>query len=538
MNAPAPQDPPPALLDAAIHLIGPERRAPDVGDAIERLGAHHVVRYATTEDAELYRRIMRVLYLHHQAFGLRLRPPQVADGVRERYGIQLEPDRVEERLAKLVEWGALERDHDAALATSAAEWRRNRYTYDVSPAGRLTEGLLAQLDALGVEHGRLQGDRLPAILGALTQLAGELESDAPDGTRLRERLEQVLGQVGALHDAALAFMRSLGALIRRVEHVDEVEFDRAKGALLEHLQGFRQDRRRWSADVLAAIDRVERAGAERLVATIVAAEEFVSLPGGATVSEQRARRSEELRRRWGGVRVWFLGDDASGSAWRTLNDHVIDAIRAVLAVAERLIERRTSRVDRAAVLLRLAARVAQAPPGEPTAWLRAAFGVRTLRHFGVPELDPEQVADRGRTPWAAAPPAPVVAHLRRPGSGTPGRGRGAPVADLRDGARRLAERRAAERAELAAFLERFAGQGTVRLSSLERVDRHEFAHLLAWISRAYESGPARDGTRRAGSADGRAVVVLREPRGGCRTTLRAPHGTLELPDYRLEVIVR
>src|SRR5919197_1567498 len=72
---------------------------------------------ATTEDAELYRRIMRVLYLHHQSFGLRLRPPQVADGVRERYGIELEPERVEERLAKLVEWGAIERDHDAALAT-------------------------------------------------------------------------------------------------------------------------------------------------------------------------------------------------------------------------------------------------------------------------------------------------------------------------------------------------------------------------------------------------------------------------------------
>lgn len=531
-------EPPPGLVEAALHLL-PERPRVEAPIATERLGAHHVVRYATTEDAELYRRIMRVLYLHHQAFGLRLRPAQIADGVRERYGLALDTDRVEERLAKLVEWGALERDHDAALATSTAEWRRNRYTYDVSPAGRLTEGLLAQLDALGAEHGRLEGDRLPAILGALTRLGEELEREEPDGVRLREMLEQVLGQVAALHDAALAFMRRLGALIRRVEHVDEIEFDRAKGALLEHLLGFREDRRRWSADVLAAIDRVERSGSERLVTTIVAAEEFVALPGGATVAEQRAKRAEELRLRWGGVRAWFLGEDTSGSAWRTLNDHVVDAIRAVLAIAERLIERRTSRVDRSAVLLHLAARVAQAPSGEATAWLRAAFGLRSPRHFGVPEVDHEQVADRGRTPWAAAPPAPVVAHLRRPGSATPGRGRGAPVPDLTEGARRLAGRRARERDELAALLERFAAGGPLRLSALEQVDQTEFAHLLAWISRAYESAPARDGSRRAGSADGRATILMHAPRDASdRTTLRAPHGTLELPDYRLEVMLR
>lgn len=53
--------------------------------APDRLGAHHVLRYATADEAETYRRIMRVLYLEHQAFGLRLRPAQVADRLRERY---------------------------------------------------------------------------------------------------------------------------------------------------------------------------------------------------------------------------------------------------------------------------------------------------------------------------------------------------------------------------------------------------------------------------------------------------------------------
>jgi uncharacterized protein (TIGR02677 family) len=505
----------------------------------ERLGAHHVLRYATAEEADAYRRIMRVLYLEHQAFGLRLRPAQVGDRLRERFALAVDPGWLESRLEALARWGAVEADHDSSMASTAAEWRRNRYTYDVTPAGRLTEELLAQLDALGEEIGRLDTARLPSIRDALAKLATELDTADPDGMRLRQLLESVLSEVEALHAGALAFMRSLGDLMRTVEQVGEDEFERGKGALLEHLQGFRQSRRQHSPEVLALLDRIEAAGVERLVARIVQAEDFVALPGGATVDEQRARRRDELLGRWRGLRAWFVGDEA-GSPWRTLNDQVVDAIRAVLAIAERLVERRSSRVDRAGVLLHLAARAVAAPPGEPAAWLRAAFGLRTPRHVGVPEADPDEVADRGRTSWREAPPAPVVAHLRSPGTGTPGRGRGAPIADLVEGRRRLEARRACERQELDELLRRMSARGPLTLSMLGHVDAHEFRHLLAWIGRAYEAPPTADGLRRAGSSDGRVTIALRQPRDPHqeRTRLRAPHGTLELPDFHIEVLRR
>ncbi len=523
LDAPAPP--------AAAVAPPPSRAAP------EDLRAQPVVRYATTEDAERYRRIMRVLFLEHQAFGLRLRPDQVAERLHERFGLREPAELLEERLARLAEWGAVDREHDPSLATTAAEWRRHRYTYDVTPAGRLTEDLLAQLDDLGHEHGVLDGQRIPAIRDALNRLADELESPQPDGAALRALLEQALGQVEALHAGALTFMKALGQLIRRSERVDEREFEATKGTLLDHLQGFRRDRQRWAAEVLDALDRVERAGGSELVASIVAAEEFVALPGRSTVEQQRARRTEELTRQWQGVRAWFVGDQDAGSPWRALNDGVVEAIRAVLDIAERLIERRSSRVDRASVLLRLAGRAAAAGPGEAPAWLRAACGLLQPRHVGAAEEDAEQVTDRGRTTWRDAPAAPVVAHLRRPGARTPGTGRGASVPDLSAGRARMAQRRAAERAELEAVLERFAGRGAVRLSDLARVDERELSHLLAWISRAYES-PARNGVRRAGSRDGRGEIGLVEPPDGARTTLQAPHGTLDTPDYRLEVTLR
>ena len=535
----------PALLRSALELSGvigaPEgERDGRPSPVPDRLGAHHVLRYATAEEAETYRRIMRVLYLEHQAFGLRLRPAQVADRLRERYALTADLDWLEQRLAALDQWGALERDHDASLASTAAEWRRNRYTYDVTPAGRLTEELLARLDALGEEIGRLDTARLPSIRDALAKLADELAEPEPDGTQLRGLFERLLAEVEALHGGALAFMRSLGDLMRAVEQVDEDEFERGKGALLEHLQGFKKSKMQHSAEILGLLEQVELHGSDRLVERIVAAEEFVALPGGSSIDDQRARRQTELSERWQGLRAWFVGDEDSGSPWRTLNDQVVDAIRAVLAIAERLIERRSLRIDRAGVLLHLAASVAAAPPGEAPAWLRAAFGLRTPRHVGVPEPDPEQIADRGRTSWLQAPPAPVVAHLRTPGMRTPGTGRGAQIVDLSESRRRFEERRSAECRELDELLARMAARGPIKVSSLDRVDAHEFRHLLGWIGRAYESAPGRDGARRASSTDGRATIALRPPADSRRerARLRAPHGTLDMPDFEIEVLRR
>lgn len=68
--------------EAASPSRSPSQTAP------EDLRAQPVVRYATTEDAARYRRIMRVLFLEHQAFGLRLRPDQVAERLRERFGLR------------------------------------------------------------------------------------------------------------------------------------------------------------------------------------------------------------------------------------------------------------------------------------------------------------------------------------------------------------------------------------------------------------------------------------------------------------------
>ena len=95
-----------------------------------------------------------------------------------------------------------------------------------------------------------------------------------------------------------------------------------------------------------------------------------------------------------------------------------------------------------------------------------------------------------------------------------------------------------ERRQLAAMLERFRGRGRVQLSSVARLDRVEFRHLLGWIGRAFESGRDEHGMRRAESQDGRATVLLRPPDSGRRVVLQTPEGRFETADYELEVVER
>ena len=482
---------------------------------------------------------MRVLCTEHRNFGLRLSPEAVGERLRDAFELELDPLAVAAHLEQLHAWGAVTREYDTGLARTARELRRNRFTYDISPAGKRTEELLEALDQLGATVGALEGSRLPAIRDALRRIARLLDAESPDGVELRSEFEALTGEIERLHAGASDFMSSLNVVIVRSEQIDEADFDRCKGVLIEHLQGFRAALRSHSEEIVEALRTVDRLGAERMIALIVSALELPELPG-LTREQLAAQRQHELHGQWLGVRSWFIDGDGRSSPWAALNAKIVDAIRAVLDIAERIVDRRANRADRARACERLALLVHEAPSEEDAvALVAAAIGFAPPRHVSVPEEDPEAVAHPGSTAWLGAPSAPVVAHLRRPGMRTPGSGSGAPIRSADAARARLRERARREREELDALLARLAGRGPVRLSGLAVLGEGEFRHLLGWIGRAFETPAGPAGVRRAESRDGRAEILLRAPAPGtARVQLRVPQGRFEAPDYALEVRTR
>ena len=334
-------------------------------------------------------------------------------------------------------------------------------------------------------------------------------------------------------------MSRLNVVIARSEQIDEDEFDTCKSLLVEHMQGFRRDLRRHQPEIAEALHTVDQLGAARMAALIVSAFELPALPG-IDAEEIAARRHRDLLEQWAGARAWFLDEGGAPSPWSALGDKVIEAIRAVLDIAERIIDRRTKRADRALACERLARLAHEAPSDdEATAVVRAALGIGSPRHVGVPDEDPDSLAAPAQTSWFAAPPAPVTAHLRRPGSRTPGAGRGAPIADTSEARARALDRARREREELATLLARFGGLGRVNLSNLGSVSEIEFGHLLHWIGRAFETPRDGSGARCADSRDGRAQIVLRgSAPNRSRIVLTTPQGRFTTSDYVIEVNAR
>ncbi|MGH2781456.1 MAG: TIGR02677 family protein, partial [Thermoleophilaceae bacterium] len=401
-----------ARLGTELESVGRDAAAPlalTAGDSTSSppvLGTHSVLKYAVFEGAERYRRIMRVLYLEHRHFGLRLTPHDVGRKLLELYDLQLDAGLLSQCLDQLHAWGALSREYDTSLARTARELRQNRYTYDITQAAVRVEGLLEALDQLAETVGALEGSRLPEIRDALGRMARLLAEEPASGAELRVQFERLTGEIERLHAGASDFMSRLNVVIARSEQIDQEEFDACKDLLIEHMQGFRSDLRRHTPEIAEALRTVELLGAPRLAALIVSSLEIPALPG-IDPEDIAARRHAELLDQWDGVCSWFLDRDGRGSPWHALNDKVIDAIRAVLDIAERIIDRRTNRADRARACERLARLVHDAPSEEAaTALVSAALGIAAPRHLSVPEEDPEALAAPARTSWLTAPPAP------------------------------------------------------------------------------------------------------------------------------------
>ena len=133
------------------------------------------VNYAVGEHAERYRRIMRVFLLNKtRDIGWQLSPADVQSRLASEFGVRLDDDVLDRCLERLAEDGDLAARADTRAVSSAAEWRRKRSVYDITPAGERVEQLLAELDALGEEIGALESGRLLAIRDALARIAAGL----------------------------------------------------------------------------------------------------------------------------------------------------------------------------------------------------------------------------------------------------------------------------------------------------------------------------------------------------------------------------
>jgi uncharacterized protein (TIGR02677 family) len=305
---------------------------------------------------------------------------------------------------------------------------------------------------------------------------------------------------------------------------------------VEHLQDFHRALRAHTDSIVAAVREIDVLGADRLVDIAPSARQLpVALPGQTTEQLHRQVRDDELRH-WAGVRVWFGADGSADAPWALLTRKLLESVHAIVDIADRFIARGADRRDRATAWTQLAQVVAREDERSACAAFAVAVAMLPPRHFGAAEVDPAQVPAPGATTWLDAPAPPLAAHLRRPGARAPGAGSPARLRVNPRLAARIKAEQAAEREQLVRLLARLGAGAALRMSELHTLHPVELEHLLAWIARAFTQRRAADGSRTATSADGRTMLRLSPPADGARTVVRAVHGKLDTPDYRIEVL--
>jgi len=499
------------------------------------------VSYAVGEHAERYRRVMRVFLLNKtRDIGWQLAPADVQSRLAAEFGTRLDDDVLDRCLERLVADGALTARTDTRAVTSAAEWRRKRSVYDITPAGERVERLLAELDALGEEIGALESGRLLAIRDALARIADGLREPAvaatpPRARQLGEDLEAVAEAVAALRQGATDFMTQLQAFTAS-DRVSSTEFVAQQEVIVAYLQGFHRDLRRHAGPIFDSIAQIEALGVEGLIDLAMTARELPPAIGELTPEQLAAQARAALLARWQGVRAWFGEPGSTQAPWALLTNKLLDAIRAIIDIAERLIDRAAGRRDRVAAWDALARIIAHADAATAPACLAVATGLCAPRHLAGQDPEADQIENAGSTSWRDAPPVAIAAYLRLPGVRIPGSGSPARLVHNAHLADRVRARQAAEEARLTRLLDRLRSGQTLRMSDLHRLHPVELEHLLGLLSRAFAQQRELDGTRRATSADGRVRLRLFPPTDGSRTTIDAEHGRLNCPDYAIEIL--
>ncbi|MFD0894765.1 TIGR02677 family protein [Luteolibacter ambystomatis] len=490
--------------------------------------------HLTAEKSALYRRILEAFVNAKASFVLHLRPGDVRSALGET-SADSEED-FEPELAKLCEWGNLEANRDHADVTTAEDFYRPRFLYQLTSAGEAAEESLRVFHEMLVQPGELQTTTLKEIREQLTELAVLTSASELDEGRIILTLRNLTDRFEQLTHRAQIFLRALQRTID-LQGTTIERFLEYKQHLIDHLERFIGELVIATHEIAEDLRSIEDSGSDRLI-------EIAALRDAADALEhQRIQRLEECRRlwqaRWSGFRGWFLGGPHSQSQAEMLRTRARSAIPALLGTVARINDRRLSRSDRVADLQTLARWFAQAPSEEDAHRLwRSAFSLAPARHLKVDAetLDlREQEPVSSQTSWLEAPPVEITPRIRQYGRHE-AKGPARRVVD-RSAEKELLARLVKEEAEQIAKAQKRLAQGRrMRLSELGALDQpEEFRLLLDLLGKAL-AAKRRDGDSvSASSSDGALQIHLEPANDGQFVTLVTSGGNFTGLDHHVTI---
>ncbi len=466
-----------------------------------------------------------------------------------------------DRLDNLFDDGVVHRLEDASRAGSLARYRNRQSVYQFSELGHRAYTAVESVLAARVQDANLSRLVFSDILRDLVELAEA--NRGGDGEEIVRRLASLDRAVEDMAGRAARFHLTLGDITRSTDTSPE-NFLRYKHALMAHMSDFMAELDRYLPRLGQAVADVEATGIGALLDRAAGADDRPLMGPGEVLAD--------WRRRWAGVRAWFVAGTQAASRGSTgrrgggadevsraevsradvsrgqvsrgdvfpagfpadvsraaeLGIATRAAVSVVIALLRQITESQRRGVNRSTALRHLAGWVFDAADEDAAhALMSAAFNLRSARHLGGVHADGDLISPRAS--WQDAPGVDVAVTLFRrgkaPTTGQPQRlhASAGMRAQLRS---RQTEQRAAER-DAARGLLADGAAGRVLTEAQTRV-------LLRLLTRALEARTVVAG-RIADGTGGNDVLVLRLVPAEAGSAVRTPHGILLLPGLRLEL---
>lgn len=525
-------------------IFQPDTTAPPPTASEPLPGKMPLVSYLVSEYAPYYRLVLDVLLEEESVLGLHLATAEIDSRVRARInrsGAAGDAPDTEDLLQRLYAWGNVDRIHNTHRKSTAEEYLRRDYLFQLTPEGAQVHQTLRQIDTELGETGALQASMLPEVLNALHTLCNALDMSTSGGMKIDRRgafaaLQRLIAGFSQLSDNAKRFVQGLHAVMENGDTLTEQVFIAYKDDVVLYLQTFVMELVRYSTPIANAIDVAEY---RRVRARFLELARLEAAPAlGMSQLEIAERDAARFEAQWNGLRSWVLGDTERPPITTALQDRAADAVSRIVAIVRKFNDARFRRIDRTTDLLVLAGWFAgTSDPLDRASLWRNAFGMYSARHFGTPHDQSGDLDTRPNTSWWDSPPAPVEARLRKQGpqarTGRPPR-----LGDPRAAKRRLAQQRAAEQESRDRAVERLTQCTPTRISEFPVLTEEETDLFLELLRTVIVVTANKDGLQHAKTSDGRLSIVLcpGRPSNAAAAVLRTERGLIAMEDFEIDII--
>lgn len=297
-------------------------------------------KYLTVENADRYRVILRIFYLHYEKLKYWLYQEDIYEEmIQHEYFKEYKIEQCQQDLLSLVEWRNLTTIQDTRKVSSIEEFKNKKFRYQLSEYSVEIERLVIRLENLLIEGASLEPTLLERIRNNMMKL--------PDVVHYNQ--EKAYGWWNDLNNDFIRlnqnyqdYIRDLNS-VKAEEMMKTKEFLLFKDKLIEYLRTFVKGLQKHVGVIESCIREIKKEELRMFFQKIVAYE--MSIPR-LDVEVKEEMLLEKVMGRWESLEDWFLEGDGRSNEAGKLFDATNEIIRKITRYATRISELSSSGANR------------------------------------------------------------------------------------------------------------------------------------------------------------------------------------------------